>query len=260
MHAASRRTIHKKPHAYSNVAFNNVPSFEHLASDARTTALEQHEMWENALLTEPRAYLHRSCAGLRYSKGAFPRQILAFLISEYCFKNKATLDTLKACITRANGDVDAPGLFTWRPREEIFCVNLRMLDDQALYRVYCTIPEDQRGNAQAKSAEKRPVTDKEELINWICCDKCSKWRRISGTAEANLPDSWECRLHPGGLTCADPEDLMDADEKCVGGQAIVEGDDTEACATEPSEAAEGSEMAEGSQMGDDFGQDNADDL
>jgi hypothetical protein len=248
--AASMRAIKKKPHAYEGIAFHNVPSFAHLPSaKARATALERHEQWEQALLDEPRCFLHRSCTGLRVGHGAFPRQMLALLIAEYCFKNRVSLEAIRASITGANGDVDTPGLFTPRPRDALVVVNLHMLDDQTLLRVYNTIPEHQRARkvpaaaaaaaaaATTAAATPEPARVVEEVTTWVSCDECSKWRRLLGAAQVELPEHWVCQMHPRSLTCADPEDSMDADENCLGEQpdAVQAADGTaDACATEPS--------------------------
>ena len=248
------RAIKKKPHAYEGIAFHNVPSFAHLPSAKdRATALERHEQWEQALLDEPRCFLHRSCTGLRIGHGAFPRQMLALLIAEYCFKNRVSLEAIHASITGANGDVDTPGLFTPRPRDALVVVNLHMLDDQTLLRVYNTIPEHQRARkvpaaaaaaaaaATTAAATPEPARVVEEVTTWVSCDECHKWRRFLGAAQVELPEHWVCQMHPRGLTCADPEDSMDADENCLGEQpdAVQAADGTaDACATEPSEAAD----------------------
>ena len=32
---------------------------------------------------------------------------------------------------------------------------------------------------------------------WVCCDKCSKWRRLPGTTDPKrLPRRWYCSMNP----------------------------------------------------------------
>ena len=125
-------------------------------------------------------------------------------------------------------------------------VNLLALDDETLWRLYVDIPEQCRPKEKPKvhrplvgaalknkkrrirfdgtiimpkrpKPEAPPVVPVEQPpvfseVCWVCCDLCSKWRRIPGN-EDDLPERWACIDHPlGNVTCETPEEQMDADE------------------------------------------------
>ena len=180
-----------------DITFCNEPRLDHIACpDARKMALEQHYEFERDLETQHEGLLHEAVASKRHVL----RQQIVFLITKYCKKSKVCLDVLSETITRANGDCDEPGLFTMSNGKTI--VNLHILDDTTLYRVYLQIPEQHRICGVGQVVE--------ETFKWVCCDACFKWRRIASEFEA--PSYWSCSMHPRGATCADPEDKMEEGE------------------------------------------------
>eukprot|EP00658_Telonema_sp_P-2_P004325 TRINITY_DN11623_c0_g1_i3.p1 TRINITY_DN11623_c0_g1~~TRINITY_DN11623_c0_g1_i3.p1 ORF type:complete len:283 (+),score=74.34 TRINITY_DN11623_c0_g1_i3:394-1242(+) len=71
------------------------------------------------------------------------------------------------------------------------------------------LPEEERRALMVQSDE----SSEEEQVQWVQCDKCSKWRRIP--AEDILPEgaTWECSQNPDTLykTCeADQEEVGDS--------------------------------------------------
>ena len=90
-------------------------------------------------------------------------------------------------------------------------------------------------SSSAVSAERAPAPERkrrrdssalttselDDSQTWVCCDRCSKWRRLPPTEEQGqpMPGRWECSMHPeatseGRLTmgCSTPEDAMGDDE------------------------------------------------
>ena len=155
----------------------------------------------------------------------------------YCTSKNVTLETLSQSITRANANPNQPGLMWRRETVQRPCVNLHKLDNEAMYRVYCSIPDDHRPAVRPEQpkAERPPRAPKkqkvpknkrlpqpkalpiiEEQFAWVQCDCCDKWRRLFNTTEDEVPDKWQCSDHPDELTCDMPEDTMDAEEQWDG--------------------------------------------
>lgn len=65
-------------------------------------------------------------------------------------------------------------------------------------------PEELAGVKSAKGKPRRRAgpKPKRDVIYWIQCDKCDKWRIVPAPLS---PPSWECSLKPG-TTCEDPDD------------------------------------------------------
>ncbi|KAF4655755.1 hypothetical protein FOL47_009289 [Perkinsus chesapeaki] len=66
------------------------------------------------------------------------------------------------------------------------------------------------GAASSASSSEESSTITREILTWVQCDKCRKWRRISGTE--HLPQRWYCSLNPNQRynSCdipAEPESL-----------------------------------------------------
>lgn len=207
-----------------DIIFSNVPSFAHLPERSRAKARQLHHAWEADLAAQPLVVLHRSLA--REFK-ELPRQTVCWLIAHYCTKMHVSYDTLKYSIVRSNGDLNTPGLVITRQFDGVEIFNLHKLNDDTLWRVYCEIPEEHRPRRPPPSSPKRrkqeqtglPVaqhTNLEELVVWACCDKCDKWRRLFNTAQEDVSQPWFCSMHPDELTCEDPEEQMDNEEKWSG--------------------------------------------
>ena len=240
MAAAAKRTVR-----YNDIVFDNVPSFDHLAKKDRKRALAQHRDWEGGLLTEPDGTLHYSLSGRSCGAG-LPRQTAAHLIVKYCHRWHTSLNDLLGSITKANGNISDPNLMKSRAGDCTAVVNLLALDNETLWRLYCSIPVDCRPperpkierdpNAPPRKLKRRIRFDgtivmpkrhkpapavpvpfvREVQVCWACCDICEKWRRIPGKEE-NLPDRWACIDHPAGdVTCETPQEDMDQDEKWDG--------------------------------------------
>ena len=231
---AMRKVVQRR----NAIVFKNMPSFEHLARGVRDTAKQQHLQWEDDLERVPIGTLHYSCSNVR-DYAVLPRQTCAWLIAKYCNSKNVSIETLTQSITRANGDVKLPGLMWRREEDQRACVNLHKLDSDALYRVYCSIPDDhrpavrpvqpkeprpprpskaskgKRGHGAGLPKAQAPVVI-EEQFTWVQCDQCEKWRRLFNTTEDELPDTWQCSDHPDELTCDVAEDTMDAEEQWDG--------------------------------------------
>ena len=193
------------------ITFANMPRFDHIPveSDRKKAALI-HLMFEKDLEARHEGVLHEAIAS---TKWGLPRQQLAFLIRLYCQKKRLGYTSLSNVIILSNGDINQPGLFTFSKNK--ITVNLLVLDDETLWRVYLQIPGDQRPKAprpESNKSRKRPLSPvQEDRFQWVCCDNCSKWRRIE--LQDNTGSSqWFCSMHPRGVTCEDPEDQMMADE------------------------------------------------
>lgn len=229
----------------SSIAFANMPEYSHLHSNVLAACKQQHLQWQSVLAETPLGYLHRSCAGLTVGKDKLPRQTLAWLIEEYVHRHRVTIETLLNTIMRANGDIHASGLMWRTGREQKPCINLHVLPDDTLYRVYNTIPShhrpvetpqepreprEQKPRKINRFAGRRrdhfgrliplpkvkPLPAEEVQFTWAQCDCCDKWRRLFNTAEEDLPEQWKCADHPDGITCDTPEDVMDVEEQWDG--------------------------------------------
>ena len=245
------KSSHTMKVRYHDILFKNMPSFAHVPHAKRKRCQELHVMWESELAATSTATLHYSLTG-KASKYGMPRQTVAYLIAEYCRKRHVAHETLVQSITKANGDVDDPGLISAREGDNKPVFNLHKLSDETMWRVYCSIPVDarpaerpagrpaappqQRKDRRRKSGRRdadgnlirkkeappaapvpqAPVIVEDDIV-WACCDGCDKWRRVPGvSSESDLPSPWYCEMHPGGITCDTCEDAMDADEKWTG--------------------------------------------
>lgn len=243
-----------------NVArFKNVPDASSFSQAARKRVLHQHEQWLSLLESQSRDVLHRSC--YVNAEGDIPRQTVAWLIEDFCTKQKVEYNTVFNCITASNGDLQDPKLIMKDDVGSAY-INLLVLDNPTLWRVYRQIPEHQR---EVQPSDDRPrlvgrprkdihltqsepfppprtllepphIVEIEEF--WACCDKCSKWRRVPAEPEG---DQWECSSIL--ISCDQPEDNMDDDEKWSG---EVKGEQSSALpsalpSTAPSEAPESQE-------------------
>lgn len=193
------------------VIFANMPCFDHIKLESdRQIAATQHRMFERELETQHEGVLHEAVMSPQNTL----RQQLAFLIQKYCQKNRMSLPSLSDAICRANGDIYQPNLYTnTAPNKTI--VNLHVLDDATLRRLYLQIPGEQRVTAprpdKSKKRKGRPESKENEFrFQWVCCDNCSKWRRIP--EDLAVPEHWSCSMHPRGITCEEPEDQMAEDE------------------------------------------------
>jgi hypothetical protein len=261
-----------KPHAarfkYNDIVFNSMPTFEHVDFRLRHRAQEQHTMWINELKNQPVSVLHYSLTG-KLTK--MPRQTVCYLIEDYCLKTHVSHETLNMSITQAGGDISVAGLVSSRRSDNAAVYNLHTLGDDALWRVYCSIPDQHRpaerpkplpraprppkvkrgGNMRARAAAAAaaagPVTVEEDIV-WACCDKCDRWRRVPDVAtEEDLPSPWFCTMHPGCITCDTPEEQMDADEKWSGDTNGVKAEHTEMAETAEPSASESSESEDESE-------------
>ncbi|RZC58463.1 hypothetical protein C5167_005761 [Papaver somniferum] len=76
---------------------------------------------------------------------------------------------------------------------------------------------DKRYDMRARSpknyfAKKR----KEEISNWIQCDRCEAWRRINRKFNARkLPDTWQCREFLYNGNCREPGHIMEGGERVI---------------------------------------------
>ena len=93
-------------------------------------------------------------------------------------------------------------------------------------------------DARRRSAEGR-WDDEPDAQAWVCCDRCSKWRRLPPQMAGLKPIEgrrWECSMHPhavpgGRLSrgCAAPEDAMDEDEVVAKAEVIREAEGVRLC-------------------------------
>lgn len=234
------KTISKRSCAMQRnvVRFKNVPDVSSFTQSTRKRVLEQHHQWSSLLAEQPREALHRSCYVHR--DGTIPRQTAAWLVEEYCKKQKVEYQTMFDCITASNGDLEDPKLIANDDAGNAY-INLLALDAPTLWRVYQQIPEDHRQahpppepppqaprpvgrprkhfcrqppprtllEPPPPPPEPPPIVEVE--VFWACCDKCSKWRRVPAEPEG---DYWECSAIL--ISCDQPEDGMDEDEKWTG--------------------------------------------
>lgn len=238
------KTISKRSCAMQrNVArFNNVPDVSSFTQSTRKRVLEQHNQWSRLLYEQPRDVLHRSC--YVHQDGTIPRQTTAWLVEEYCKRQRVEYQTMFDCITTSNGDIQDPKLITNDDAGNVH-INLLALDDPTLWRVYQQIPAHQReahppperptkaprpvGRPRTKhwcaqppprsmlepppeppeAAEPPPIVEVD--VFWACCDACGKWRRVPAEPEG---DYWQCSAVL--VSCDQPEDGMDEDEKWTG--------------------------------------------
>jgi len=236
MQSTIDKAMRKAAQRRNAIIFKNVPGFDHVERKHRDRALLRHQQWESMFEAVPLGTLHWTCHNLSdYAK--LPRQTCAWLVAKYCTTKNVTLETLSQSITRANADPKQPGLMWRRDTDQRPCVNLHKLDNESLYRVYCSIPDDHRPvvRPELPKAERPPRPPKkekvpknkrlpqpkalpiiEEQFAWVQCDCCDKWRRLFNTTEDEVPDKWQCSDHPDELTCDMPEDTMDAEEQWDG--------------------------------------------
>ena len=257
---------HAMKERYDDILFKNMPDFTHIKPADRKRCEQQHLQFEELLAGTPVDTLHSSLTGKANPHG-FPRQTVVFLITNYCGKRHVAHETLVQHITNANGDVGKEGLITPRPSDNKAVFNLHKLDDTTLWRVYCSLPEDERPAKRPAAAprEPRPVKKSkggkkpaikgpmaalqqpvviEEDVVWACCDGCDKWRRVPGVADASeLPSPWYCKMHPDGITCDTCEEEMDADEKWGGDTHGVKYEQPEAEETDADSSAAGGEAS-----------------
>ena len=204
-----------------NVAhFNSKPDLAPFKPVLRQKVLEQHAQWTSFLAAQSRQVLHRGC--YVRADGTIPRQTVAWLVEEYCKSQKVQYETLFACITACNGNIEDPKLITNDEAGTLF-INLLSMDNPTLFRVYNQIPEHQRNvNPPPERPHKNPrPTPQRSLLEpppvelevfWACCDLCSKWRRVP--TEPKEDELWECSAIL--VSCDTPEEIMDQDEKWEG--------------------------------------------
>jgi len=206
------------------LAFDNVPSFSHLPNEAdRRVALEQHKDFERHLHEQHPGILHEAVSGPNPL-----RQQLAFLITLYCTKHSISYETLKQSVIDSNADPNLEGLFKRDNHGDTgkITVNLHALDTNSLRRVYLQIPQAFRKPKPLQNTWKEESTKSDDLnkpvkyimkkkrnkkikFTWICCDSCSKWRRLyNHDNRIPLPDVWTCTMHPLNITCDEPADEM----------------------------------------------------
>ena len=194
------------------IQYDNIPRFDHIENqDSRLVALKQHRDFESEMELQHEGVLHEAVV----SSKRVLRQHMVFLITRYCVKNRIDRKRLSQTITRVNGDTDQPGLFT--VYRGISKVNLCMLDDTTLRRVYRSITEHRRsvataGTMKSKRSSKKSATQDMRFL-WVSCDACSKWRRLP--EELTVVGDWSCGMHPRGVSCDDPQDEV------VGGEVTL---------------------------------------
>ena len=264
--------------------FDNVPSFDHLAKKKHAEALAQHRAWEDLLARQPEGLLHNAVSPPHAC--GLPRQTLAFLIAKYCTRSGTEFDDLMRIIKWLSFDrtcLSLPArLVQPATSSKATVVNLLALDDETLWRLYVDIPEQCRPKEKPKvhrplvgaalktkkrrirfdgtiimpkrpKPEAPPVVPVEQPpvfseVCWVCCDLCSKWRRIPGK-EDDLPERWACIDHPlGNVTCETPEEQMDADEMWDG---ATHGRDDAQAAEDDYDSATESAIASTDQCQDD---------
>jgi hypothetical protein len=231
------------PATVEKIEFDNVPDLSHVGAGARrATALKQYRQWEDQLAKTPMSTLHYQLTG-KFPYGLH-RETVAFVTAKYCTKNTVSFESLMTSVQEAGGQPNIKGLVTTRRSDLKPVVNLLALPDNVLWGVYCSIPDHHR---QAEKPPKPPrsprpsdlkarctigkkkkprfapkaihlaeATPVEEMFVWVCCDACSKWRRLFNTTEDEVPDKWHCSSHPDDLRCDDPEDEMEDGEKWDG--------------------------------------------
>lgn len=67
------------------------------------------------------------------------------------------------------------------------------------------VVQTQRVPVENKDGNAKKSEEEEDVIHWVQCDRCAKWRVIP----QQLPQSvtyWECRMRGDGTTCADMDD------------------------------------------------------
>jgi hypothetical protein len=59
-----------------------------------------------------------------------------------------------------------------------------------------------------RSFSKKEVADLCEMLTWVQCEKCEKWRMLLGESDESLPDMWYCEMNdsdPRNNSCESPE-------------------------------------------------------
>jgi hypothetical protein len=197
----SKRTCAMQRNA---VQFKNVPNVSSATPTRRKRLLEQNQQWRAFMVDQPIKQLHRGC--YVYKNGTIPRQTVAWLVEDYCKRQKVEYQTVFDCITASNGDIQEPTLVTTDDAGTVY-INLLALDDPTLWRVYQQIPAHQQG--AHPPPQRSPIVEVE--VFWACCDNCSKWRRVPAKPEG---ECWSCSAIL--VSCDHPEDAMDDDEKWSG--------------------------------------------
>jgi len=69
-------------------------------------------------------------------------------------------------------------------------------------------------NSNVSSESKRKRKSVQQLVNWVACVACSKWRRLPSCAMVgDIPELWYCTMHPSGcVTCSDAEEVENKSE------------------------------------------------
>ena len=54
----------------------------------------------------------------------------------------------------------------------------------------------------------------DDVVNWVQCGKCDKWRKLQVDQEAldALADDWDCSCPPLQISCDVPEDVDETSE------------------------------------------------
>jgi len=217
------------------LAFDPQPTFPHLPPEKVAAAAKQFHQFQEQLARTPEDALHRAVHG-----APDLREHALFLLGKYLARARAPLNDLKHFVGEEALATD--GLL--RPSADGRCtkVNLAALDARALHEAYLRIPASRRqrtvhpserdadsptfaarlitrpkaGGFGARKSKKhktgRPSSTPRHLVSWVQCNSCLKWRRIYGDPNA-LPEVWTCSMHSTpGMSCAVPEEAMDADE------------------------------------------------
>lgn len=254
---------------HRDVKFSNVPSFAHVEPRHRALCLKQHREFEKQLRETDEGLLHFALTGRHVDAR---RQHLAFLISKYITKFHVPYEDVFESLRQQGGDavLSTPNLVTSaKSGVGDAVINLLALPDQVLWNLYVAVPEQFRPPerpkpeprvAQARAPRGRPpkikidhrasgkLTATLKQITWACCDSCGKWRRLFGTSEEELPESWTCLMHPDGITCEIVEEQMDADEAWdeeVRGEPSVAASSSAVASSAPSPSANEESIEEG---------------
>lgn len=229
------------------LAFDPRPTFPHLAPERAAVATKQFHQFQAQLAATPEDVLHRAVHG-----ASKLRAHALFLLTKYLARARAPLDDLKhflgetamatdgllrpsadgsrTTVNLAALDADALHAAYLRipasRRQRTVHPSERDTDSPTFTAALVTRPKAAGPGAPSgvrkskKHGFKRgrppsaPSTSStpRHFASWVQCNSCLKWRRIYGDPAA-LPDVWSCAMHAtAGMSCAVPEEAMDADE------------------------------------------------
>lgn len=185
------------------ITFVHMPSFDHLSEASRQLAMQQHTRWMELLEQQSDKTLHNAVRRSVGSDALVLRQHISYLVAKHCQQTNVSTETLMHIIQTCGGALSTRNLLMDNPKTgatDVF--NLLSLESNVLQALYHQL---------APSAS--VATPYADSFDWVCCDACSKWRRIE--VPIDTLQQWICSMHPHAIDCEMEEEQMSHQEVLI---------------------------------------------